>query len=200
VVFAWLFWLKAESTRHTKHEAKPPLLDIQLTPWEESTRENLVVDVQVTNHCSQPIAWDEEFSLLLRWRLRPLDDPKYSESARRVLGPKGHDTVVKQTRESKSKNRFLSIPAGGTVVHRFVLTAPFRAFLPLGHDTDFGAREVLHQFIIPKECRSLEIYLQYDALPGWTDGFKELFGFEPRDVNLPGGLWTSNSVTVAFPD
>jgi len=178
------------------NSVQPDALEIVIAPRKDSTREKLAINVTVINISEKPIGWDSEFSFFLGWNLGG-------------LAQKESPTPIEQTKESLSRERFVTIAPGDRLSRDVVLTKPFRAFgYEGGGDGDFDHPaepirdyEVMASFELPKRYRQFSIGLEYDgSSPGAFGAFKDLFGFAPDEVNIWRGSCTSNVLDIKIHD
>jgi hypothetical protein len=81
-----------------------PRVQLTITPQGPQRRDAIRIKAEVINRSDTPVTWDSEWSFPLYWKFLP-DEEMFALAQRTVR-------KVKQTQQSLSKGRFVSIPPG----------------------------------------------------------------------------------------
>jgi hypothetical protein len=179
--------------------SQPEVMQLVIKPREDSTRDNLVINVTVINISKEPIGWDSEFSCFLGWMVWT---PKHYG-----LPLRESPTRIEQTQESLGRRRFVYIAPGDRLSRDIVITSPFRAFrYEGGGDGDFdhppeprSGYEILTWFELPKRHRGFSIQMGYDGYAS-IGAFRQLFGFDPKEAKIWTGNCSANVLDIKIND
>jgi hypothetical protein len=190
---------KMDETRGVFGDVEPPFR-LTVTPEGVQRRNRVCVKLEVKNVSGKVIGWDREFAVFIACRLHADDDEHY-------LGVTHVGARMERTPESLSKKGFVSIEPGKSFTKVRDLTEPFRSFryegsgpagAALRDAAFFEGYEQMVRFVVPRRVRKLDIQCHYLGTPSFFAAFRDLFGFEPSEVNLCEGPWESDKVTIDF--
>jgi hypothetical protein len=181
----------------------------ELKPLEDSTRDKLAINVTITNLSARPVGWDSEFSVFLSWTLGSEGDSTGSAREQTSSHIKQTESSLSKTRfiliepgDSIAKTVILNVPfrtfacdedgKGYEVWTRYFLSEYERDQARRSAEDLYwrfhgkGSPQWEHNSNFGKGLHKIQVRLGYYGSPDLRnpDAFKNLFGFEPKEVSL----------------